>query len=87
MRVGINVGPARRTIQDVLGMAVNVASRICDEAGANEIWVSDECKKHIEQSVLAQGQPWIEHPPRQLKGVEPKARSSVDLSAVIRARG
>jgi class 3 adenylate cyclase len=41
VKVGINAGEPVAEGEDLFGTAVQLARRICDEAGGNEIFVSD----------------------------------------------
>ncbi len=41
LRIGIHAGDPVESRGDLFGIAVNTASRICDAAGANEVFVSD----------------------------------------------
>jgi adenylate cyclase len=52
MRAGMHVGRARKLGGDYLGVDVNVAARVAEEAGPNELLVSDRALAHLDQDGL-----------------------------------
>jgi class 3 adenylate cyclase len=52
IRAGMHVGRPRRLGGDYLGVDVNVAARVADEAGADEILLSGQALEHLETSAL-----------------------------------
>ena len=47
MRAGVHVGELEMRPDDVVGLAVSIAKRICDLAGAGEVFVSETVKGHL----------------------------------------
>ena len=52
IRAGIHVGKPRRIGGDYLGVDVNVAARVCEEAGAGEILVSDRACEALDDEAV-----------------------------------
>ena len=44
-RAGLHLGEVERRGSDVSGLAVNVAARVADRAGAGEVWVTDSTRR------------------------------------------
>lgn len=55
MRAGVHHGRPRRVGGDYLGVDVNVAARVADQAGAGEVLVSDPTWERIDQAGLSAG--------------------------------
>jgi adenylate cyclase len=52
IRAGMHFGRPRRISGDYLGVDVNIAARVADEAGADELLVSDRALARLDQEVL-----------------------------------
>ena len=65
LRVGISVGEPIAEDNDLFGTTVQTAARLCDGAGTDGIMITDLLKQ------LAQGRAvqFIEHPPKEFKGI------------------
>ncbi len=57
MRAGIHWGRPRRLGGDYLGIDVNVASRVCGAAKANQVLVSDRALARLDLLGLQTGRP------------------------------
>jgi class 3 adenylate cyclase len=65
VRAGVHNGEIEVRPDDVVGLAVSIAKRICDLAGAGEVFVSEAVKIHLVGSGFA----YSERGTRTLKGV------------------
>ena len=65
IRAGVHTGECERNGDDLAGIAVNVAARICALAGPGEVLVSST----VRELVLGSGLEFVEHGVHRLKGV------------------
>jgi len=65
VRAGVHVGEVEVRPDDVIGLTVSIAKRICDLAGPSEVFVSEAVKLHLAGSGIALS----DHGLRALKGV------------------
>jgi len=65
VRAGVHAGELEVRRDDVVGLAVSIAKRICDLAGAGEVFVSETVKGHLVGSDIALSEQGI----HVLKGV------------------
>jgi class 3 adenylate cyclase len=65
IRAGLHAGEVEVRSEDVGGMAVNIARRVCDSAATNEVWVSET----LVQVVTGSGLAFDDLGPHELKGV------------------
>ncbi len=65
VRAGVHTGEVEFRNDDVAGLTVNIAKRICDLAGAGEVFVSEGVRGHLVGSGIATS----EHGTHVLKGV------------------
>jgi class 3 adenylate cyclase len=65
VRAGVHTGEVEVRSDDVVGVAVTIAKRICDLAGPGQVLVSEVVKFHLVGSGLA----LVEHGTHSLKGV------------------
>jgi class 3 adenylate cyclase/TolB-like protein len=76
LRIGVHVGDVATTADgDVYGDGVNLASRIVDEAGPGEVWVSQDVWRQLRHRPRFRFEP---RGKRELKGVDP-----IDVYAVV----
>ena len=55
LRAGLHVGRPRRLGGDYLGVDVNVAARVAEEAKGNELLVSDRALEHLDRDAVKVG--------------------------------
>lgn len=53
VRAGVHTGEVEVRPDDVVGLAVSIAKRICDLAGPGEVFVSETVKGHLVGSGIA----------------------------------
>jgi class 3 adenylate cyclase len=65
VRAGVHIGEVEVRPDDVVGLAVNIAKRICDLAGPGEVFVSEAVKLQLIGSGIATSDRGVQ----SLKGV------------------
>ena len=79
VRAGIHVAEVEDTGDDLLGLGVHVAARVCEQATAGEIWVSDA----VRAALLGGPERFEERGSHELKGIP----GTWALSRVVSADG
>jgi class 3 adenylate cyclase len=65
LRAGIHTGEVEVRGDDIAGLAVTIAKRVCDLAGPGQLLVSDTVRGHM----VGQGIQFLDHGEHELKGV------------------
>jgi class 3 adenylate cyclase len=65
LRAGVHTGEVEIRGDDIAGLAVTIAKRICDRAGPNQVFVSDAVRSHM----VGSGLEFQDRGDHELKGV------------------